>query len=178
MRWSFLCLALLCACNAETAPRDPGGATPSLLAALGIAEGLQHQADELEALGDLPGAIDAVEGVLSVTFPEDGTDREDVRLDAYGRIAELELARGDLEAARAAIERGRAEASRDGYFHARLLLALGRVQQARAAALRDGGDEGGARAASLEAVATLEESIAMNQRVLALLSRLPSENAP
>jgi hypothetical protein len=115
-----------------------------------------------------------VERILELPFPE-GTDRQDVRLDAHGRLAELELARNDAAAARARAEQGLAEASRDSYFHARLLLVLGRVQQAEAAALRARGEEDAARSVSVAAVTTLEQSIAMNERVLASLS---AEEAP
>ncbi len=160
---SALMIVLVSACSAPPASTE-------LLAALGIAEGLQEQAAELEALGDVAGAIHAVRQVLEVPFPAGQADREDVRLDAYGRIAELELARGDHAAALATIEAGRGEASRDSYFHARLLIMLGRVQRAGAAALREAGDVEGARAASQQAIGTLEQSIAMNQRVLAAIS--------
>lgn len=160
-----LMIALASACSAS----GPD-ASAELLVALGIAEGLQEQAAELEATGDVAGAIRAVRQVLEVPFPAGSTDREDVRLDAYGRIAELELARGDHAAALAAIEAGRGEASRDSYFHARLLIALGRVQRASAAARREAGDAEGARVASRQAIGALEQSIAMNQRVLAAIS--------
>lgn len=176
MRAAMMVLVLLASgCSAQGGEEPSQESSLSLLAALGMAQGLQHRADELEMLGDVSGAVTEVERVLTIAFPE-GDDREDVRLDAYGRIAELELGRGEVDAALEAIERGRSEASRDSYFHARLLLTLGRVQQARAAARRAAGDDEGARQASLEAVTTLEESIAMNQRVLTSLSN--SEASP
>lgn len=169
-RWMTIGLVLLGSCAPGPDPMGHDEVTPSLLASLGIASALQLQADELEALGDVPGAVERVEEILAIEFPEDASDREDVRIDAYGRIAELELARGDIEAARAALARGRGEASRDSYFHARLLLVVGRADQAHAAVLREAGDASGARTASLAAIESLEASIAMNQRVLAASS--------
>lgn len=135
-----------------------------------MAEGLQRRADELEALGDRAAASASVEEIFAIEFPAGASDRRDVRLDAYARLAELALASGDLEAAHAAIARGAAEADGDSYFHARLLLTRGRIEQARAAALREANDPS-AREASLRAIATLEESIEMNQRVLAALAQ-------
>lgn len=157
----LLALVVLSACAAPE--RDDDGL--ALLASLGVAEGLMRQADSLEATGDVAGAIERAEQILTIDFPA-GPDREDVRLDAHGRIAELELARGDAAAARARAQAGLEEASRDSYFHARLLLVLGRVQEAEATRARDAGDTEAARRMSLDAVATLEQSIAMNQRVL------------
>lgn len=156
------CLALMLISACATPQRDDGLA---LLASLGVAEGLMRQADSLEATGDVTGAIERAEQILAIDFPA-GPDREDVRLDAHGRLAELELARGDVAAARTWAQAGLTEASRDSYFHARLLLVLGRVQEAEAARTRDAGDTDAARRMSLDAVATLEQSIAMNQRVL------------
>jgi len=161
-------------CASETYPMSSrpelSTVTPSLLSALGVAEGLQRRADELEALGDLSAAAASVEAIFAIAFPTGASDRQDVRLDAYARLGELALAGGDLEAAHAAIARGEAEADRDSYFHARLLLTRGRIEQAQAAALREVNDPN-ARDASLRAIATLEESIDMNQRVLTALAQ-------
>lgn len=172
MRWAMVTVVLgLWGCASAELDEAGGAPSLSLLSALGIAQGLQHQADELELLGDVDGAVAHLEEVFEIPFPEGAeADREAMRLDAYGRIAELELSRGERASARTAIERGISEATSDSYFFARLLLARGRVEQAEARALRESGDEAGARAASLSAVTTLEESIAMNQRVLLSLA--------
>ena len=170
---ALLCLSMF-GCASEPVPvgAEPEltTATPSLLSALGMAEGLQRRADELEALGDLAAATASVEAIFAIEFPAGASDRQDVRLDAYARLGELALAGADLEAASAAIARGAAEADRDSYFHARLLLTRGRIEQAHAAALREANDPS-ARDASLRAIATLEESIDMNQRVLTALAQ-------
>lgn len=170
---ALLCLSMF-GCASEPVPvgaePDLTTVTPSLLSALGMAEGLQRRADELEALGDLPAATASVEAIFAIEFPAGASDRQDVRLDAYARLSELALAGGDLDAAHAAIARGETEADRDSYFHARLLLTRGRIEQARAAALREVSDPS-AGEASLRAIASLEASIAMNQRVLAALTQ-------
>lgn len=167
----LVCVAALVGCGAERASSSPPDA--SLLAALGTAQALQHRADELEDTGEIARAVVEARRVLDVPFPAGAAEREDVRLDAHGRIAELELARGALEAADAALDAGLSEATRDSYFRARLRVVRGRVLRARAAALRASGDEAGARTASEAALVALEESIAENQRVLASMGVRP-----
>ena len=70
-----------------------------LLAALGLAQSYQHEADELEAAGDRAQALARVRQVLEIPFPEGAPESEDVRLYAWGRAAELQLADGDHDGA-------------------------------------------------------------------------------
>ncbi len=151
-------------------------AVPSqaLLSAIGTAQALQHESDEHEARGDLPAAIDAARRVLDVPFPSGAAEREDVRLDAFGRIAELELASDHTADAEAGAETGLAEATRDSYFRARLHVVLGRVHQSRAAHLRETGDATAARVESEIAINELERSIAINRVVLGMSATSPS----
>lgn len=165
-------LALLLAsaggCASQASRGEPGAPSQVLLSAIGTATALQHESDELEARGDVPGAIAAARRILDVPFPSGAAEREDVRLDAYGRIAELELVRDDAAAAESQASAGLAEATRDSYFRARLHVVLGRVHERRAAHLRDVGDETGARTESEAAIDELERSIAINRVVLGL----------
>ncbi len=155
-------------CAEQRSGGAPGRPSQGLLSAIGTAQALQHESDELEARGELPGAIAAARRILDVPFPPDAAEREDVRLDAYGRIAELELAREDTAAAEAQADAGLRESTRDSYFRARLHVVLGRVHQSRAAHLRDTGDATGARTESEAAIDELERSIAINRVVLGL----------
>lgn len=139
-----------------------------LLAALGLAQSYQHQADELEALGQREAALAKVRQVLEIPFPSGAPEGEDLRLDAWGRIAELRLAGGDLDGADQALTRGLAEASRTSYFKARLHAVRGQVLQARAAQLREAGRDDEAREISRRAIEALEQSIAINRQVLGL----------
>ncbi len=165
-------LALDIGCASQGMPGDgaASGAAPSqaLLSALGTAQALQHESDEREARGEIDLAVAIARRVLDVPFDTDAPEREDVRLDAYGRMAELELARSDDAAAERQAQAGLSESTRDSYFRARLHVVLGRVHQARAAALRERADEDGARVESEAAIDELERSIAINRVVLGL----------
>ncbi len=145
-----------------------------LLAALGIAQGLQHEADVLEARGDLVGARAKLAEVLRIDFPR-VPEREDVRLDAYGRLAELQLVARDDAGAEQSVARGLAEATRSSYFRARLHLVTGRLHEARAASARTAGDEERARAEGRLAIDAYDRGIAMNREVLGLGAGARSE---
>ena len=164
---SRLAIVILAACSACAGPRAQPEA---LLAALGTAQALQHEVDEREAQGEITEAIAAAERVLVVPFPDGAPEGEDVRLDAWGRIAELNLGRADDVRAESAATSGLAESTRDSYFRARLHLVLGRIEQSRAERLRELGDANGARAASERAISELETSITINSHVLGIAS--------
>jgi hypothetical protein len=144
------------------------GNDQALLAAIGMAQARMHEADELEDRGDRAAAIESAREVLDVPFPEGAPEREDVRLDAWGRIAELELARGDDAAAERATDEGLREVTRRGYFEARLYIVRGRIHRARAESFRAAGDEASARRESDAALEALERSIDINAEVLGI----------
>lgn len=162
-------LAAIAGCAAEEpAQQRPPQIDEQLLAALGLAQSYQHQADELAELGELDEAIGRVRRVLTIGFPEAAPEAEDVRLDAWGRIAELQLEAGELDAADRSVNRGLAEATRVSYFKARLFNVKGRVLRQRARELRQAGEVEASRQASRAAIAAFEQSIALNQQVLGL----------
>jgi hypothetical protein len=161
----LVAVAALAGCAAEEPPR---AVDERLLAALGLAQGYQHQADELAELGDRDQAIARVQKVLEIPFPQGSPEGEDVRLDAWGRLAELRLDGGDEPGAEAAVESGLGEAHRVSYFKARLFAVRGRVLQARAARLREAGEAEASRQASRDAIAAFEQSIELNREVLGL----------
>lgn len=163
---------LFLACRGEGVEGRPR-VDERLLSALGLAQAYQHQADELEALGDQRAAVARVRLVLEVPFPDGAPEREDVRLDAHGRIAELLLEEGDDAGAEEAARAGLAEASRPSYFQARLHAVMGRVLQTRAARLREAGQTEEAARAGREAIEAFERSIDMNRAVLGLAGPHP-----
>jgi hypothetical protein len=65
--------------------------TEAVLIALSEARAWQRRADLLLLDGDLAGAIRSVDEVLQVPFPANTPEAEDVRLDAYLRLARLHL---------------------------------------------------------------------------------------
>lgn len=173
--WLFVrlaCLALVgvmgCASQAEI-ERTEGARSLSRadrLATIGIAQGLLHEADVLEGLGQRGEATRRAERVLALELAVDDPLREPLRLDAHGRLAELALADGRLDDADAAIDRGLAEVHARSYFEARLHLVRGRVLEARAVVHREAGLEAEAQAALRAALEAHERSIAINQGLL------------
>jgi len=168
--WMALLVATLVGGCASQGTIEPPMPSQALLSAIGTAQALQHESDEHEARGELGEAIESAARVLDIPFSPAAPEREDVRLDAYGRMAELELARDDDRSAEVRASAGLAESTRESYFRARLHVVLGRVHQIRAARLRDVGDATGARTESEAAIDELERSIAINRVVLGLAS--------
>jgi hypothetical protein len=165
---AFGVLFVVAGCASQADGPRPPLASQSLLSALGMATALQHESDVHEARGQIDLAIESARRILDVPFPDGAAEREDVRLDAYGRIAELEIGRGDLETAQTQASQGLSESTRDSYFRARLHVVLGRVHELHAAHLRDTGDEPGARTEAEAAIDELEQSITINRTVLGI----------
>jgi hypothetical protein len=170
---TVLGLFALSACGREVAVSEgpPTQTTRSVsraerLATIGIAQALLHEADVLEGLGQRGEATLRAERVLSLELAPEDPLREPLRLDAHGRLAELALADGRLDAADAAIDRGLAEVRDRSYFEARLHLVRGRVLEARAAAHRAAGLEEEAQAALRAALEAHERSISINEALL------------
>lgn len=149
-----------------SAPAATRRTSADRLSTIGIAQALLHETDVLEDMGDRAGAIARAERVLALELAADDPLREPLRLDAYGRIAELALAAGAVLDAEVAIERGLAEVSRPSYFEARLYLVRGRVLEQRAATHRGEGDAALAEAELRAALEAHERSIAINQALL------------
>ena len=145
--------------------RNP--ATAVRLSTIGIAQALMHETDVLEGMGDRAGAITRAERVLSLELSEDDPLREPLRLDAYGRVAELALADAEVLRAEVAIERGLAEVSERSYFEARLYMVRGRALEMRAATHRQEGDAALADAELRAALEAHERSIEINEALLA-----------
>lgn len=136
------------------------------LATIGIAQALLHETDVLEGLGDRAQAIERAEQVLSLGLASADPLRAPLRLDALGRIAELELAEGALDRADAAIARGLSEVRERSYFEARLYVVRGRVHEARAQTHRTAGDAAASERELRAALADHERSISINEGLL------------
>lgn len=168
----MLCaLSMLAACGRQEAPSAPRPlartTTSSRLSTIGIAQALMHETDVLEGMGDRAGAIARAERVLSLELAADDPLREPLRLDAFGRVAELALAGGEVLRAEVAIEQGLAEVTERSYFEARLYLVRGRALEARAATHRAEGDAALADAELRAALEAHEQSIEINEGLLA-----------
>jgi hypothetical protein len=144
----------------------------SLLLGLEEARAWQHRADVHLADGDVAGALADVEHVLAVGFPAGAPEGEETRLDAFARLGQLHLARGEEVEALAAVERGRREATRDSFYRAHLETVAGEISEARGKRLADS-DPVAAKAARREALDDYARSIEINKRVQATLIGKP-----
>jgi hypothetical protein len=89
-------------------------------------------ADTLTARGDLEAARATLVSLVDapVASGVDANDRRAVLMDAYARLAEIEVGRGQAAAARAWVDRGLALGARTDLFTANLLLAQGHALEA------------------------------------------------
>ena len=166
-------LAAVCACL----PEEPQPIDEHLMAALGQARALHHLAAVQHEEGETDQAIASLERVTTIEFPGGAPERDDVVVDAYGRIAKVHLGAGRVDEAMAAVEAGLREGrDRDTFYVAALHMIVGEIHEARASRARDGGDATTARTEARSAIEAYERSIAVNQKVLdRLLAEGPAE---
>ncbi|MBI2898251.1 MAG: hypothetical protein HYY06_32170 [Deltaproteobacteria bacterium] len=147
-----------------------------LMAALGQARALHHLADVHLAEGDTARAEDAVERILEVDFPAGAPERDDVVVDAYGRLAKIRLGQDRLDEAAATLQKGYGLGRRDTFYTASLHLIEGEIHEARSKKAREAGDEPVTRAEARRAIEAYEESIAINERVMERIAREEKED--
>ena len=149
-----------------------GGPPPidtATMAFLSEARALHHRADLEEHAGNLPGAVAAMQRLVRAQRPH--PDRptpevEEVLADAYARLAELELKRGDVAAATKAIDDGLAHAPEVTYFRGHLVEVQGLAMEATASELADAGKNEEAARARERAIQLLEEVVKIQEEVI------------
>lgn len=156
--------------------REPGDTTEQapavdmeIMAFLSEARALHHQANLAESAGDVPGAVAAMERLVAAKRPH--PDRktpevEEVLADAYARLAELKLEKGDLDPAAGAVKAGLEHVAEPTYFRGHLIEVQGLVEEARANSLADAGHEAESKAARERAIQLLEEVVRIQDRVI------------
>lgn len=166
---ALFALSMLVACARKSSSEgDAATVDTPLMAFLSEARALHHQADVHEEQGDVAGAAASMRRLVSAARPAGGPrpEIEEVVADAYARLSELELRRGDLDAGAAAAHEGLAHAAQPTYFRGRLLEASGLVEEARAKALADAGDPDAAARVYGRAIALLEEVVKVQDQVI------------
>ena len=174
---SVMVLALGACSERETAPpptthvAEPADAIDQdLMVALAQAKNYHHKAKVYTSDGNTAGAIASVRQILSLRFPPNAPEADDVRNDARALLAKLLVGQGQLDEAMRTVEEGLAASSRDSFFVANLYTVKGEIHEARAAAL----DAKDARVADERraAIAAYDKSIQINE---ALQKRLMEE---
>lgn len=167
-----LFLALLLVGAAACSHKDEETAPPvdtEIMAFLSEARALHHQANLTEDNGDLPGAISAMDRLVAARrpHPERPTPEvEEVLADAYARLAELRLKKGETETASDSLKRGLEHAPDPTYFRGHLLEVQGLVEESRAAAFADAGNPDEAKKSREKAIALLEEVVRIQDQVI------------
>jgi tetratricopeptide (TPR) repeat protein len=159
-----------CARGRANADQDAAPAVDvELVAFLSEARALHHQANLKEDSNDLPGAIAAIQRLVTARRPHDGKpapEIEEVLADAYARLAELQLRQGALDAAAASLREGLTHAPGPTYFRGHLVEIQGLVEEARAASLADAGQPEEAARARARAIELLEDVVRIQDQVI------------
>ncbi len=169
-----IAIAMVLACLGGSACESRRGGSArevdeTTMAILTTARALHHEADVYESAGDFAAAGAAIERVLALRIPPSVLEAEDIRMDAWGRLAEISLMADDPERALAHANTGLRDSHRDSVLQARLYVAKGRALRALAQRAAASGDTTAADSRRREALDALETSIQINQRVLGRL---------
>jgi hypothetical protein len=140
-----------------------------VMAFLSEARALHHQANLRESAGDGTGATEAIDRLVRAERPhpaEKIPEVEEVLADAFARLAELHLARRDVEGALHAVDQGLAHAPSPTYFRGHLLEVQGIIEEARAAELADAGKKDDSAKARAHASELLQEAVRVQEQVI------------
>jgi hypothetical protein len=143
---TLVLLVALAACKSpserEAPPRpvtrtaEPSDAIDQkLMIALSQARNLHHKAKVLISSGDVASAIATVREILSLHFPPNAPEAEDVRDDARALLAGLLIGQGQLDEAMNVVTEGLAQSQRESFFVANLYTVKGQILEAHATAL-------------------------------------------
>ena len=142
---------------------------PVLLAFLSKARSAHHKADALEATGDVPGAIAALEELARGQRP--GGERQFVEVnevlsDTHARIADLQSSRGQFDAALEHVQAGLGLATDVTYFRGHLFEVRGLVEERRAKTLDERGETEKAKEARKAAIGSFDEAVRIQDQVI------------
>lgn len=188
-------IAVLGGCNGESSSNQPdddrstttlpeanGRNLPALgeelLLALAQAKNFHHKADVQLKQANIGEALASIREILTIAFPEDAPEAEDVKLDARARLAKLLNVQGNTTEAMSVVDTGIASATRRSFFLANLHTVRGEIYEAMANMLDDDeSDEARdkARAARRSAIEAFDKSIEINAE---LQKALMNERTP
>ncbi len=120
--------------------KPPKAIDQKLMLGLSQAMNLHHKAQILASDGDIGSAIASVREILSLQFPANAPEAEDVRNDARALLARLLVGQGQLDEAMNVVTEGLAQSPRASFFVANLMTVKGEILEARAALVTQNGD--------------------------------------
>jgi hypothetical protein len=177
---AFAVLLTIANVIAFVATRDSGSTQPAvtrvaepdevigqeLMMALAQAKNFHHKAKVYMTDGKLPEATAAVRQILSLRFPPNTPEADDVRNDARAMLAKLLVGQNQLEEAMRTVNEGLAQSPRESFFVANLYTVQGEVHEARALAYDTSGEKAKATEERRSAIAAYDKSIKINEGLL------------
>jgi tetratricopeptide (TPR) repeat protein len=144
-----------------------------LMLALGQAKNFHYKAKVYMLDGKVTEAIAAVRQILSLRFPPNSPEADDVRNDARALLGRLLNSQNQMDEAMRVVDEGLASVSRESFFVANLYTVKGEIHYARANQITDGNDPKAAleRRAAIDA---LDKSIQINDRLLKAQPQRPT----
>lgn len=142
---------------------------PVLLAFLSKARAAHHKADAAEASGDMAAAISSLESLTQ--GPRPGGERplvevREVLSDTYARLADLQSARGQFDAAQEQVRAGLEITTEVTYFRGHLFEVRGLIEERRAKAFEERGEIERAKDARKSAIAAFDEAVRIQDQVI------------
>ena len=140
-----------------------------LMIALGQAKNFHYKAKVYMTDGKVTEAIAAVRQILSLRFPANAPEADDVRNDARALLGRLLLSQNQLDEAMRVVEEGLAAVTRESFFVANLYTVKGEIHYARASAAGSGDPK--AVEDKRAAIEALDKSIKINEALQKQLER-------
>ena len=162
MKYIILAVLLITACNTSEPPptsktklAEPADVIDqNLMVALSKAKNFHHKAKVYMSDGNTTAAIASVREILSLQFPPNAPEAEDVRNDARALLAKLLLGTGQpgsIDEAMTVVTEGIAQSQRKSFFVANLYTVKGEIHEARAALTDDKAKATAEKHAAIEA---------------------------
>lgn len=175
--WVFIALLAL-ACSKREAPSACGESAPVvdpvLLAFLSQARSAHHVADQREAEGNLPAALQALETLTAAQRPPGAAPEVDeVLSDTRARSADLLSRAGRFDQAEAEIGAGLENARTPNYFRGHLFEVRGLLEERREKALRSTGRGQEADLARDRSLSAYEEAMKIQAEVIRNAAKAP-----
>lgn len=140
-----------------------------VMAFLSAARARHHEANLKEDAGDLSGAVDAMQKLVTMKTPHPTSivvEVEEVLADAHARLAELRLKTKDVDGAARDATKGLGHAIAPTYFRGHLLEVLGIAEEERAKQLDLAGRADDARQARARAIQLFHEVVGIQSQVI------------
>jgi len=171
MKYVLVLLLAVVACSQDAPPSVTKVAEPAdvidqdLMVALAQAKNFHHKAKVYMSDGKADDAIASVRQILSLHFPANAPEADDVRLDARALLAKLLLEKGKADEAMQVVDEGLAASPRPSFFLANLYTVKGELLEARAADADAASDKPKATEQRHAAIEAYDRSIKINEAI-------------